>query len=195
MKKKILIVDDEPNIVMSLEYAFKKKDFDTALKYYGYAQRVFENLLNPNDPILAECLNNFGSCYFENGDLKEALNYFKQALEISDNSSDSLPEKGAIYRTNIGQIHALNSDWESALVYYEGAIELLKNGSNHSLQLPSVLTAIGELFLKQNENPNQEDLKSALNEFSKALDILNQHWAQFQDPESIQILLDNNSNE
>ncbi|GGG43013.1 hypothetical protein GCM10011414_10790 [Croceivirga lutea] len=27
MKKKILIVDDEPNIVMSLEYAFKKKDF------------------------------------------------------------------------------------------------------------------------------------------------------------------------
>lgn len=26
-KKKILIVDDEPNIVMSLEYAFKKKDF------------------------------------------------------------------------------------------------------------------------------------------------------------------------
>ncbi|WP_228237474.1 response regulator transcription factor [Allomuricauda sp. M10] len=25
--KKILIVDDEPNIVMSLEYAFKKKDF------------------------------------------------------------------------------------------------------------------------------------------------------------------------
>ena len=26
-QKKILIVDDEPNIVMSLEYAFKKKDF------------------------------------------------------------------------------------------------------------------------------------------------------------------------
>lgn len=26
-KKKILIVDDEPNIVMSLEYAFKKKKF------------------------------------------------------------------------------------------------------------------------------------------------------------------------
>lgn len=27
-KRKILIVDDEPNIVMSLEYAFKKKEFD-----------------------------------------------------------------------------------------------------------------------------------------------------------------------
>jgi DNA-binding response OmpR family regulator len=26
--RKILIVDDEPNIVMSLEYAFKKKNFD-----------------------------------------------------------------------------------------------------------------------------------------------------------------------
>lgn len=27
-KQKILIVDDEPNIVMSLEYAFKKKEFE-----------------------------------------------------------------------------------------------------------------------------------------------------------------------
>ncbi|SRR6056297_158067 len=27
-KRKILIVDDEPNIVMSLEYAFKKKEFE-----------------------------------------------------------------------------------------------------------------------------------------------------------------------
>ena len=26
--KKILIVDDEPNIVMSLEYTFKKNDFE-----------------------------------------------------------------------------------------------------------------------------------------------------------------------
>lgn len=27
-RRKILIVDDEPNIVMSLEYAFKKKEFE-----------------------------------------------------------------------------------------------------------------------------------------------------------------------
>ncbi|RDY61948.1 response regulator transcription factor [Flagellimonas nanhaiensis] len=35
MKKKILIVDDEPNIVMSLEYAFKKKDFEVFIARDG----------------------------------------------------------------------------------------------------------------------------------------------------------------
>ena len=34
-EKKILIVDDEPNIVMSLEYAFKKKDFEVFIARDG----------------------------------------------------------------------------------------------------------------------------------------------------------------
>ncbi|SHJ07796.1 response regulator transcription factor [Aquimarina spongiae] len=33
--KKILIVDDEPNIVMSLEYAFKKKNFEVYIARDG----------------------------------------------------------------------------------------------------------------------------------------------------------------
>ncbi len=33
--KKILIVDDEPNIVMSLEYAFKKKHFEVFIARDG----------------------------------------------------------------------------------------------------------------------------------------------------------------
>jgi DNA-binding response OmpR family regulator len=35
MSKRILIVDDEPNIVMSLEYAFKKKDFEVFIARDG----------------------------------------------------------------------------------------------------------------------------------------------------------------
>lgn len=35
MKKKILIVDDEPNIVMTLEYTFKKKDFEVFIARDG----------------------------------------------------------------------------------------------------------------------------------------------------------------
>ena len=33
--KKILIVDDEPNIVMSLEYAFKKNNFEVFIARDG----------------------------------------------------------------------------------------------------------------------------------------------------------------
>jgi two-component system OmpR family response regulator len=35
MRKKILIVDDEPNIVMSLEYTFKKQDFEVFIARDG----------------------------------------------------------------------------------------------------------------------------------------------------------------
>ena len=35
MKKKILIVDDEPNIVMSLEYTFKKQGFEVFIARDG----------------------------------------------------------------------------------------------------------------------------------------------------------------
>lgn len=35
MRKKILIVDDEPNIVMTLEYAFKKQDYEVFIARDG----------------------------------------------------------------------------------------------------------------------------------------------------------------
>lgn len=44
MKKKILIVDDEPNIVMTLEYTFKKKDFEVFIARDGSeAMTILEN--------------------------------------------------------------------------------------------------------------------------------------------------------
>ena len=50
--KKILIVDDEPNIVMTLEYAFKKKDFEVYIaRDGGEALHILENNI-PNVVLL-----------------------------------------------------------------------------------------------------------------------------------------------
>ncbi len=44
--KKILIVDDEPNIVMSLEYTFKKKNFDVFIaRDGGEALQIAEDII------------------------------------------------------------------------------------------------------------------------------------------------------
>ncbi|UOB17121.1 response regulator transcription factor [Abyssalbus ytuae] len=44
MKRKILIVDDEPNIVMTLEYTFKKQDFEVYIARDGNeALQILEN--------------------------------------------------------------------------------------------------------------------------------------------------------
>ena len=52
MSKKILIVDDEPNIVMSLEYAFKKKDFEVFIARDGTEALEIASLHVPNVILL-----------------------------------------------------------------------------------------------------------------------------------------------
>ena len=53
--KKILIVDDEPNIVMSLEYTFKKKGFEVFIARDGSeALEILEN--NIPDIILLDVM-------------------------------------------------------------------------------------------------------------------------------------------
>ncbi|TVZ28303.1 response regulator receiver domain-containing protein [Gillisia sp. Hel_I_86] len=55
MKYKILIVDDEPNIVMSLEYAFKKKGFEVYIaRDGGEAMEILKN--NVPDIVLLDIM-------------------------------------------------------------------------------------------------------------------------------------------
>jgi len=52
MKYKILIVDDEPNIVMSLEYAFKKQDFEVFIARDGSEALELLKLSTPDIVLL-----------------------------------------------------------------------------------------------------------------------------------------------
>ncbi len=54
-QKKILIVDDEPNIVMSLEYAFKKNDFEVYIARDGTEALEIANKEKP-DLILLDIM-------------------------------------------------------------------------------------------------------------------------------------------
>ena len=51
-KSKILIVDDEPNIVMTLEYAFKKQDFQVFIARDGSEALEILNTEIPNVILL-----------------------------------------------------------------------------------------------------------------------------------------------
>ncbi len=171
---------------------FKKKDFTTALKYYGYAQRVFERLLPPSDPLLAECLNNFGSCYFELEDYEMALNHFEAAIRLIEQANISDAEKRAIFIMNAGKAHAEINKQNTAKEYYETALNLLKNNGIVSFHLPVVLRLIGELHFEYNTQTEKRSLDMALDKFEESLEVLNRLWSQFQNPRSLQILLDNN---
>ena len=55
MKKKILIVDDEPNIIMTLEYTFKKQNFEVFIaRDGGEALEILEK--NKPDVVLLDIM-------------------------------------------------------------------------------------------------------------------------------------------
>ncbi|WP_291869923.1 response regulator [Maribacter sp.] len=52
MRKKILLVDDEPNIVMTLEYAFKKQDYEVFIARDGSEALEIVNTSVPDVVLL-----------------------------------------------------------------------------------------------------------------------------------------------
>ena len=73
--KKILIVDDEPNIVMSLEYIFKKEDFQVYIARDGEeAIEIVENTIP--DIILLDIM-------MPNVDGYQVLNYLKSSETLN----------------------------------------------------------------------------------------------------------------
>lgn len=76
MKRKILIVDDEPNIVMALEYAFKKQDFDVFIARDGQeALQILETII-PNVVIL--------DIMMPNVDGYQTLNFIKEKSSLTN---------------------------------------------------------------------------------------------------------------
>jgi DNA-binding response OmpR family regulator len=76
MKKKILIVDDEPNIVMTLEYAFKKLVFEVFIARDGSeALQILEN--NCPDIVLLDIM-------MPGIDGYQTLKYIKSKAELKE---------------------------------------------------------------------------------------------------------------
>jgi len=74
--KKILIVDDEPNIVMSLEYIFKKENFEVFIARDGSeALEIAE--LNVPDIILLDIM-------MPNVDGYQVLRFLKERVKLRD---------------------------------------------------------------------------------------------------------------
>lgn len=74
--KKILIVDDEPNIVMSLEYLFKKENFDVFIARDGAeALEIVKNTM-PNIILL--------DIMMPKVDGYQVLNYLKSVKELAE---------------------------------------------------------------------------------------------------------------
>lgn len=83
MEKKILIVDDEPNIVMTLEYTFKKQGFEVFIARDGSEALQILDTNTPNVVLL--------DIMMPNVDGYQTLNYIK--------NNDSLKNTRVVFLT------------------------------------------------------------------------------------------------
>jgi DNA-binding response OmpR family regulator len=94
MKRKILIVDDEPNIVMTLEYAFKKKGLEVLIARDGNeALQILEH--QKPDVILLDIMmpNIDGYQTLKHIRSNESLKHIKVAFLTAKNRTSDI-EKG-----------------------------------------------------------------------------------------------------
>ncbi len=115
MKKKILIVDDEPNIIMSLEYAFQKNNFEVFIARDGQEaldilqketpDAIILDIMMPNvdgyatltaiknEPQLANCKIIFLSAKNKEADIQKGINLGADAYVTKPFSLKKLIEK------------------------------------------------------------------------------------------------------
>ncbi|MDF0708386.1 MAG: response regulator [Bacteroidota bacterium] len=118
--KKILIVDDEPNIVMSLEYAFKKKDFEVFIARDGTEALEIAEKEKP-DLVLLDIMMPEMDGYEtlkrirENKDLKHAKVVFLSAKSKEKDVEKGLKMGADSYMTKPFSIKKVISDIEELL--------------------------------------------------------------------------------
>jgi DNA-binding response OmpR family regulator len=92
--KKILIVDDEPNIVMSLEYIFKKENFEVFIARDG-AEAIEIAEEKVPDIVLLDIM-------MPNVDGYQVLNHLKNHAELNDIKVIFLSAKNKISDIELG---------------------------------------------------------------------------------------------
>ncbi|XLS30861.1 response regulator transcription factor [Flavobacteriaceae bacterium M23B6Z8] len=119
-RKKILIVDDEPNIVMSLEYAFRKNNFDVFVARDGTEALQIANTKIP-DAILLDIMMPQMDGYEtltrlrENKDLRQTKIVFLSAKNKATQIEKGLNLGADLYLTKPFSIKKLMTKIESLL--------------------------------------------------------------------------------
>jgi tetratricopeptide (TPR) repeat protein len=104
-------------------------NYTKAREYFFKAIKMYEpdpmSIGQPGDRIgIAECLNNIGTTYSDQGADSLALNYYLKALKIIEETGDKTGIAGCY--NNIGNFYANKSDFSKALDYYIKSARLKK---------------------------------------------------------------------
>lgn len=130
--------------------AYKKKDFENALKHYGEAVEH-----DPNDITF---YNNIAAVYFEQKDYQQCIEQCEKGIEIGrENRADFKLISKALSR--IGNAYRKLEDWKTAKTYFEKSLS--------EYRTPDVKTLLSEMEKKIKEEERQAYIDPAKAEEAK----------------------------
>ena len=143
-------------------------EFDEAEASYAEALRVYEAVVGPDHPSVADALANVGYLYKERGATDDALRYYERALEIAETTLGPEHRNVATTLIYIGEIASRRGEYDRALAAFERALEIYEQ--TYSDEHPAVASALANLGWTHSVI-GRHDL--ALVEFRRAL-VINQ---------------------
>ncbi|XP_013422191.1 stress-induced-phosphoprotein 1-like [Lingula anatina] len=115
-KETVELTDDQKKALEEKEKgnaAYKKKDFETAIKHYDEAIRL--------DPTNITFLTNKAAVYFEQSDLKSCIETCEKAIEVGRENRADFKLLAKAY-ARMGNAYNKQEDLENALTYYNKAL-------------------------------------------------------------------------
>jgi len=103
---------------------FENSRITEALPLLLKSLRIRENLLPPNDPVLANTYYSIGIFYMEDNQLEKSLDYNLKALEVREKCGDSDEGPLAFTYGNLGLIHRRMGNLDEASKCMEKSEEL-----------------------------------------------------------------------
>ncbi|MCB1189823.1 MAG: tetratricopeptide repeat protein [Leptospiraceae bacterium] len=144
----------------------KKSEYTLAIQKYEEAIQEFAVSLGQENLWIANCYNNIGEAYRENGDYNKAINYYNQSLAIFTKLLDNNHSLIATSYNSFGMAYGHKGEHNKAIEYFNKAVAIYKKtlGEKHSY-IAVAYNNIGGAY------SNKHDYNKAINYYQKALSI------------------------
>ncbi|MBR3375609.1 MAG: tetratricopeptide repeat protein [Firmicutes bacterium] len=103
---------------------FEQGDYEKALKYYGKACNITEQMLGTENPNAATIFNDTALVYYNQGDYEKALEYYSKALIITMRVLGMEHPLTATVYNNVAMVYQSLGNYQKTLQYLEKALAI-----------------------------------------------------------------------
>lgn len=162
-------------------YRFSMANFKDAIKHYGLAKSIREELYKSNDPKITENASKLAMSIYYHGDkTSEAEKLLLHSVKLRENAdTDSHFSLYDAY-VDMGMYYSMKQKYADAVIYLKKALSV--SGDRRGNEYINLLSEISTMYM------NQKDFKNALKYAEEAYEKTKALYKDSQDPRVLEML-------